>query len=310
MTVYNRAKTPNRLDGEVKQIVGDRMAYADFENTFKDADYDVVIDMIVFHPDTARSAIRAFAGKCEQYILCSTVCTYGVKIPPSVLVDEEFLQEPISEYGKNKVAAEKLVMEAHDAGKFNGTIIRPSSTYGPGGTLIDNLEGNPVAWDRIEKGLPILCGGDGQTLHVMTHRDDVGKMFAYSALNTKTYGQAYNATCDRTWTWADQLATTAKVIGKPANVLYMPAEWICRHDPGRFGLLKEIMQYHVAISSAKARRDVPEFKCEIGFEQGAAETLADIRQRGKWRPCEGDTTYDAMVKEALAAGVEPRVVSI
>jgi nucleoside-diphosphate-sugar epimerase len=305
VTMFNRNQSQNRLPGQVQQIIGDRTKFDAFEAQFKNARYDVVIDMVAYHPHAIESAVRAFAGKCEQYILCSTVCTYGVKIPGTVLTDETFPQEPISNYGKDKLNCERLILAAHADGKFKGTIIRPSSTYGPGGTLIDNLEPNPVAWDRIEKGLPILCGGDGQTLHVMTHRDDVGKMFAYSALNPKTYGQAYNAARDRIWTWREQLAETAAALGKKAKVIFMPSEWICAHDPARFGLLKEIMQYHVAYSSEKAKRDVPEFKCEIEYRQGAAQTLDDQRKRGKWKSCEGDGLYQSMIDKAMSIGVEP-----
>jgi hypothetical protein len=85
----------------------------------------------------------------------------------------------------------------------------------------------------------------------------------------------------------------------------LPADWIIRHDPQRFSLLREITQYHGAYSSQKARRDVPEFSCEIDFREGAAQTLADIRRRGAWRSSEEDATYDAMVEKALPAGVQP-----
>ena len=69
------------------------------------------------------------------------------------------------------------------------TIIRPGSTYGPGAPLIDNLEPDAVAWDRIERGLPALCAGDGLGLWQSTHRDDCGKLFAYAALQPQTYDQ-------------------------------------------------------------------------------------------------------------------------
>src|SRR5690606_14630440 len=114
-----------------------------------------VIDMVCFTPQQAEAAVSIFGGQCEQYIFCSTVCTYGVKIPPQVVVDETFPQEPISEYGRNKLACERIFMRAAEEREFSTTIIRPSSTYGPGGHLIDNLEYNAVAWDRIEKGLPV-----------------------------------------------------------------------------------------------------------------------------------------------------------
>ena len=70
-------------------------------------------------------------------------------------------------------------------------------------------------------------------------------------------------------------------------------------------LLREITRYHGAYSSAKARRDVPEFRCEVDFLTGAAHTLADVKQRGRWRSSDGDGIYDAMVRQALAAGLDP-----
>lgn len=303
--MFNRGKRPSVLEAPVQSIVGDRNDFSAFERAFGDQRFDVVIDMICFNPEQARSDVRAFAGRCEQFIFCSTVCTYGVKIPPAIVIDETFPQEPISEYGRNKVKCERIFQQAHEQGKFKTTIIRPSCTYGPGGRLIDNLESNPSTWDRIERGLPVLCAGDGTTLWVATHRDDVGKLFAYASLNSKTFGQCYNATRQRNFTWRDFYREAAGALGKPARVVFMPASWIVAHDPQRFALLREITQFHGAYCSAKAERDVPEFRCEIDFPQGAAQTLASLRQRGAWRNSADDPLYDEMIRKALAAGVEP-----
>jgi nucleoside-diphosphate-sugar epimerase len=304
ITLLNRGKRGGAPPG-VRQIQADRGDDAAMRRAFGDERFDVVIDMIAFSPANAEQDIALFAGRCRQLIFCSTVCTYGVKIPPSVQVDESFPQEPISGYGRNKVTCEQLLTSAHQAGKFAVTIIRPSCTYGPGGTLIDNLEFNPPSWDRIEKGLPVLCGGDGLGLWVGTHRDDVGKLFAYAALNQRTFGQAYNATREENFTWRDWYAQAARALGRPASLLFMPADWIVKHDPQRFGLLRDITGFHGAYDSSKARRDVPEFRCEIDFVTGARQTLADIKRRGAWKPAEGDALYQSMVDKALAAGVEP-----
>jgi nucleoside-diphosphate-sugar epimerase len=304
LTMFNRGQRENTLARDVKLVTGDRNDYAAFEGRFAKENFDVVIDMICFTPQQAESDVRAFTGRCRQFILCSTVCTYGGKIPANVLVDETFAQEPVSEYGRNKVACERIFLDAHAAGKFSVTVIRPSCTYGPGGRLIDNLEFNPPTWDRIGRGLPVLCSGDGLGLWVATHRDDVGKLFAYAAMNEKTYGQCYNATRDQNFTWQDFYREAAIAVGKPANVLFMPADWIIAHDPQRFALLREITRYHGAYSSAKAKRDVPEFRCEIGFTDGARQTLDDIRRRGQWRSNDGDDLYESMVQKALRAGVE------
>src|ERR1700710_1034425 len=143
VSMFNRAKRENVLPADVHQIVGDRNNPQELAQTTKDQRFDVVIDMICFNPDQAQAASEIFADKCEQFIFCSTVCTYGIKVPPNIFIDENFPQEPISGYGRNKVACEQIFLAADKAGKFKTTIIRPSCTYGPGGTLIDNVEFDP-----------------------------------------------------------------------------------------------------------------------------------------------------------------------
>ncbi|HQY89313.1 MAG TPA: NAD-dependent epimerase/dehydratase family protein, partial [Tepidisphaeraceae bacterium] len=197
ITMFNRGKREANVDPKVKQLTGDRNDFDVFERRFANERFDVVIDMIAFRPQHASSSIRAFRGRCEHFIFCSTVCVYGVNAPPTVLIDESFPLEPISSYGRDKKACEEMFMQAHQAGDFNVTNIRPSNTYGEGGTLIDQLEFDPPSWDRIKKGQPVICAGDGLGLWNSTHRDDVGKLFAHAAMNKKTFDQAYNATTDR-----------------------------------------------------------------------------------------------------------------
>jgi nucleoside-diphosphate-sugar epimerase len=296
------------MPGRVEQITLDRNDFDAFERVCSEKTFDVVIDMICYNPPQAESDVRAFSGRCGHFIFCSTVCTYGVKVPPNVLIDESFPQEPISEYGRNKLACERIFLRAHEQKRMPVTIIRPSHTYGPGSPLIDNLQSDPSSWDRIERGLPVLCAGDGLGLWVSTHRDDCGKLFAYAALNPVTFGQSYNATRDQVFTWRDYLRDAAAAIGRPAQVLFMPAGWIIAHDPKRFTLLREITQFHGAYTSSKARRDVPEFRCQIDFATGAKQTLDDQKRRNAWRSSREDALYDSMVAKALAAGVEPVVL--
>jgi nucleoside-diphosphate-sugar epimerase len=308
IAMFNRGRRENVLGDDVEQITGDRDEAGALAKLAQNRKFDVVIDMICFTPQQAQTSIDAFTGHCDHFIFCSTVCTYGIKVPPHVLIDETFPQEPISDYGRNKLAAEKLFLAAHDQRKLTVTIIRPSSTYGPGGRLIDNLEFNPVAWDRIERGLPVLCAGDGLGLWISTHRDDCGKLFAYAALNPRTFGQSYNATRDRVFTWRDLFHEASLALGKPVDLLFMPASWIIQHDPQRFSLLREITQFHGAYTSAKAKHDVPEFHCDIDYIEGARETLDDIKRRGAWRDSLEDALYDEMVNKALKLGIESQRV--
>ncbi len=89
------------------------------------------------------------------------------------------------------------------------------------------------------------------------------------------------------------------------RLVSMPADWLLGQARQRFGFLAEISRFHGAYDATRAKRDVPEFRCRIGFVEGARRTLADVRRRGAWKDARGDDAYQALVQTALAAGVEP-----
>jgi nucleoside-diphosphate-sugar epimerase len=303
ITLFNRAKRESQA-GELPVIVGDRNVPAEFEERLAGERFDVIIDMICFTPAQAEASVRAFAGRTAQLVFCSTVCTYGTEIPPHVLIDESFPAVPTSEYARNKVSCERIFERAADAGQFQTTIIRPSNTYGPGASLIDQMEFDSVVWDRVEQGLPVLLAGDGIGLWQATHRRDVGRLFAHAAGNPRTFGEAFNATRDPVFTWRDYYREAAQALGTHAQVVLVPAGWVVAQNPKRFSFLQEITRFHGAYSSAKAKAVVPEFRCEIGFVDGARETLADMKKRGAWRRHRDDAEYSALVTRALELGFE------
>ncbi|HEY0465923.1 MAG TPA: NAD-dependent epimerase/dehydratase family protein [Polyangiaceae bacterium] len=302
VTLFNRGQRELGVPEGVQQIIGDRGDAAAFVNTFAERRFDVVFDMICFSPEQAEATTRAFRGRCGQMVFCSTVCVYGVKVPPHVLIDETFPLEPISDYGRSKLACERIFAEAAATGAFALTIVRPSHTYGPGASLIDQQEFDSGTWDRVARGLPVLVTGDGLGLWQSTHRDDCGKFFAYAALSARTHGQAYNATRDQVLTWRDYYREVARALDTRAKLIFVPAGWLIAQAPDRFKFLAEITQFHGAYSSAKAKADVPEFRATIGLEAGARATFADMRRRGAWRDSEPDRFYQALVERALALG--------
>ena len=304
VAMYNRGRHENTLPAGVRQILGDRHDEAAFTAAFANERFDVVYDMICYSPAQAEASVRAFAGRSEQFVFCSTVCAYGVKVPPQVLIDEGFPLEPITGYGRGKLDCERIFERAAASGAFQLTIVRPSHTYGPGASLIDQQEFDSGTWDRVARGLPVLVAGDGLGLWQSTHRDDCGKLFAYAALAPKTFGQAYNATRDQVLTWRDYYREVARALDTRARVIFVPTAWLIVQDPKRFEFLAEISQFHGAYSSAKAKADVPEFRATIELEAGARETFADMRRRGAWRDSGADLPYQRIVERALALGFE------
>jgi nucleoside-diphosphate-sugar epimerase len=303
VSMYNRGQRENTVPASVRLIRGDRANAQAFARTFERERFDTVYDMICFSPEQAEASVQAFGGRCEQFVFCSTVCTYGAKIAREVLIDETFPQEPVSDYGRNKLTCEQIFMRAAERGQFKTTIVRPSHTYGPGGSLIDQQEFDSGTWDRVARGLPVLVAGDGLGLWQSTHRDDCGAFFAYAAQSPKTYNEAYNATRDEIMTWRDYYREVSRALDTRAKLIFVPASWLIAQDPKRFSFLREITQFHGAYSCAKAKAHVPEFGPTIGLEAGARETFADMRRRGAWRDSGSDAPYQRIVERALALGL-------
>jgi nucleoside-diphosphate-sugar epimerase len=303
VAMFNRGQRASTLPANVRQIAGDRADAAALAAAAGER-FDVVYDMICFTPAQAEASISAFGGRCQQFVFCSTVCTYSVNVPPHVLIDESFPLEPVSEYGRKKVGCEQAFERAARGGSFALTVVRPSHTYGPGSSLIDQQEFDSGTWDRVARGLPVLVAGDGLGLWVSTHRDDCGSFFAQAALAPQTYGQAYNATRDEVLTWRDYYREVARALDTRAKVIFVPAAWLIAQDPKRFAFLAETTQFHGAYSSAKAKAHLPAFRASIGLEAGARETFADMRRRNAWRDSGSDPAYQRIVERALALGFE------
>jgi nucleoside-diphosphate-sugar epimerase len=133
VTLFNRGRTTPRFKGTVHSIVGDRNDYERFEAAFSRDSFDVVIDMVSFHPDQTASAIRAFRGRTKQFVHCSTVCVYSGPVTRIPTLETEPYHS-IGQYGKNKILCENLLFEAHKKGEIPVTVMRPSHSYGAKGS--------------------------------------------------------------------------------------------------------------------------------------------------------------------------------
>ena len=159
VTLFNRG-TRREVPAGVSQISGDRKQDPQaFEDAMQNAGFDAAIDMICFNAEDAQSTLRAFRG-VKHLVHCSTVCTYGVayeQLPAS----EDHPLNPITDYGRNKVAADKLFMDAHNRDGFPVTIIKPSTTFGPSWSLLRQVAWEASWIDRVRKGKPIAVCDDG-----------------------------------------------------------------------------------------------------------------------------------------------------
>ncbi len=265
-----------------------------FEALMQAEKFDAAIDMIGFNAEDAQSSIRAFRG-VGWFVQTSTVCTYGIQYD-YFPADETHPLRPISDYGRNKAAADDVYLAAWHTEKFPAIIIKPSTTYGPVQGMI-----RQVCWDfswidRIKKGKPILVCGDGNALHQHLHVADIARAFVSVLGKTHTLGQTYHAVNRGYTTWADYHRLAGKVLGRETTLVGVPFEDLKRLNVPNFGICEEIFAHHVYYSSEKLFRDVPEFRPQISLEQGMTEVF-EVMMRENRIPNSDPLTWENEIIE-------------
>ena len=293
VTLFNRGKSESRLPPGADVIQGDRKDYSAFEATFSDKSYDVIVDMVAFHPDDSRSAVRAFAGRCGQFIHCSTVCVYSGPVTQIPTTETEPYHS-LGGYGKDKGICELLLLQAFEAQGFPVTIMRPSHSYGEGGGIIRSVGPGDTFVDRLRKNKPIIVQGDGNSLWASCHVDDVARGFIATMGNDRCLGEAYNITADEWFTWNQYHQRVADIAGGTFNPVYVPTDTLREVAPQLSGGTYEIFEWPSVFDNGKLKRDTDYAGQTVSFEEGTRRTLAWLEENGKLKNSDEDDYEDRL----------------
>ena len=292
VVVFTRGQRKSELPDEVSYITGDRKDRAAFEASMQVQAFDAAIDMISYDRADAASAIRAFRG-VKHYIHCSTVCTYGGPLA-ELPATEECELRPINDYGRGKVAADELLLQAHADGLLPVTIMKPAHTFGPSWAVLGQL-GSGGWLDRVEKGKPIIVSGDGTNLWSVCSSDDVGLGFAGALGREACFGQIYNITHPHFMSWDEYHTRAAAAIGCAIEIVHVPADLLLAVAPDRCALLQSQTQWHQCYDVGKLMRDVPEFRPRVSFEDAVVASYEAAAARGKAENGDDSTWEDEII---------------
>src|SRR6185503_6267818 len=260
VTVLNRGRNASRVRGSVRTILGDRDDAAVLRGAAEGVRYDAVVDFLAFRPEQVEIAIEAFAGRAGQYVFISSTSAYEKPVVRHVITEETPLRNAFWEYARQKIACEERLWRARRESGFPVTVVRPSYTYGQ--TWIPSGFGGQdyTVVDRMRRGLPIVCHGDGTSLWVMTAASDFAVGLVGLLGNPAALGEAFHITSDEVLTWEAIYGVIARVAGAEPKLVHVPSELVASLYPDRGGSLLGDKAWSVVFDNSKIRRFVPEFQ--------------------------------------------------
>jgi nucleoside-diphosphate-sugar epimerase len=278
VTCFNRGLSGNVPEG-ADFIRGDRRDHVAFERTMQAKRFDAAIDMLCFNRDDAASSVRAFP-QVRHFVQCSTVCTYGTA-HDWMPVTEDHPLRPTTAYGRHKVLADDVFLEAYHRQRFPVTILKPSTTYGPQQGLL-----RQIAWefswiDRIRKGKPLMICDDGTALHQHLHVDDAALGFVHVVGKAHCIGQVYHLVDRGCITWADYHRTAMRVLGREVELVRVPLAVLLSLNVPQGEICHEVFAHHGYYSAEKLFRAVPEFRPVVSLEQGMRQVIDAMDRAGR-----------------------------
>jgi nucleoside-diphosphate-sugar epimerase len=304
VVVFNRGQTARRIPSRVPAIRGDRSDYAAFEAEMAKHRFDAVIDMVAFAPEDARSLLRAFTGRAQQIVVCSTVCVYGGPLSELPATDDE-PHRPVTRYGRSKSRIEQTLLEVSGVDAPHVTVIRPSFTTGEGHAALGAYIFDESTVERVRKGLPLVVHDGGAAAWAIAHVSDVARAFVNALGNGRAYGQAYHVTSDEHTTWAGVFEALQEAVGggQRSRRVAIPTGWLYEVAPRRSVGASFIYQYPSVFDNDKARRDL-DFHTTVPLVETFRRQLAWMESRGGWPRTEEEPYQDVLV-DAYERGQKP-----
>jgi nucleoside-diphosphate-sugar epimerase len=266
--------------------------------------FDFAIDMICFTADDAQSTLRAFKN-VKHLVYCSTVCTYGVDYDWFPVTEDHPLR-PITDYGRNKVVADRIFLAAHYRDGFPVTIIKPSTTFGPAWNMLRQVDGQSCpAWiDRVRQGKPIAVCGDGRALHQWLYVDDAAPAFVFALGRERCFGRTYNMMKRECGTWAEYHRAAMRVIGREVDLVGIPLETLRQAGVPGLATCENIFSHNTIYSPAALMRDVPEFNPRITLDDALDRVLATMDRDNRIPDCTAVDWEDKLIEAQRNVGIQ------
>jgi UDP-glucose 4-epimerase len=177
-----------RLPGKVNCVfhfAGQSSGEASFADPARDADvnYKATYNMLKFGE----------AAGSKRFIFASSMGVYGDVSPKHGAVQEDFPCSPVSYYGSNKLASERLIRIFSKDSGVNSTSFRLFNVYGPGQNMRNMKQGMvSIYLSYLMNDQSVLVKGSLSRFRDFIYVDDVSEACIRSINERRAFGETLN----------------------------------------------------------------------------------------------------------------------
>ena len=199
----------------------------------------------------------ASAAHVRKVVHTSSSAVFGV--PPRNPVDEDVEPRPGEDYGRAKLAAERVVRDAVGAG-IDATIVRPRTILGHGRLGIFQ-----ILFDWVEHGSAVPVLGRGDNVYQFVHADDLADACIRAA--GRPGFAIYHVGTDRFGTMRETLEALCAHAGTGSRVVSVPKGLAVAAMKGTALVgLSPLGPYHWLMYGESLWFDVSRVKAELGWQ--------------------------------------------
>ena len=207
-----------RLDRTAEEAAGD------FAERVRSLRPDVVIDMIGFELESARSLVEALKGQLHHYLHCGTIWVHGHSTLVPKIEDQP--RYPFGTYGTQKAQIEDYLLDQARRYGFPATVLHPGHIVGTGWVPVNPAGNfNPDVFERLARGEELALPNLGmETVHHV-HADDVAQAFERALVNwNAAVGESFHVVSPAALTLRGYAEAVAGWFGRSARLRFVPWE--------------------------------------------------------------------------------------
>ena len=220
---------PHRSWAQVERLTIERSqeeAAGTFGDRVASLRADVVIDLICFTLDSAQQLVESLRKTDALLLHCGTIWVHGHStIVPTT---ESQPRNPFGEYGIQKAAIEKFLLDATQSRNIRTAILHPGHIVGPGWAPL-----NPAGhfdtgvFKTLSRGEALALPNLGmETVHHV-HADDVAQAFELAVAQAdRAAGESFHVCSPGAMTLRGYAEAVAAHFGQPTHLSFLPwEEW-------------------------------------------------------------------------------------